>query len=869
MLGRLRSAMTCRLCALGFLSCRGNSGLNLVLLKTLTRGRNLGNLYPSLKRSVVFWLDHSDSLTGIPRKHSLVRSFLKSVFPYLLSFVAFLLVVTIYWHHNVIETARFPSHFTSFDAYHLYLPFYTYTAESLASLDIPLWNPYQMCGMSYIGVLQGAVFYPPVYLFALVSPPKAYSIYLMLHIAVGGFFVLLLCRTLGISWLSSWAGALTFMLCSNTVEKIFGPAFLANSIYLPLMFLFVLKIFETGRMKWALALTMASVLPLLAGWVQALVYSFYALALFSAAIMMRQLWSKSTEPLFLRRGLLLILWSVILFLLLTSIQTLPVIETGRLATRSFGKLSEEMLTIDNSAMYDLFRLVYDTFNSKGDLLPFHLYVGAVPLILSVFALWNSRLRFFAVFFWGLAIGAMILSTGPQTPLFTAWLYLPFTRMFRAPFRILFLHAVSLSVLCSIGLDRLLQCVTANEAKGRRRMVSYLALGGIVVCVLLLYVWPASDAAAPSVMKVVYAASRWRIYLLLFSLLILLSAGIPKPARAGRYLVGFGCIGLIAVDLFRANHNLFFLPEKNPRIYEEHSHIVEMLKSLTNRSHSRVFIAADNVDYSYCIKLGQLSKLFLINDYENMNPMRYNRFCNYMFGKNDDRSRDFFWGWFNLDDKLVHPGFFNLMSAEYLWFSKEYLENNSKSAMTNYLMLKEFCDPIYEDNENAVFFNPRALPRAYIVGESRFVSDEEEILRILSSAEFVPDREVIISDSAHQRGRAGETPASTASEATIHSLKPEEIRIHVRLDGDGFLVLTDQDFPGWEATIDDVPTTILRANYLFRCVPLTPGEHEVVFRYRPRSFRLGVALSFLGLILLVGSFIAGILRHRMEGSHTKE
>lgn len=796
-----------------------------------------------------------------------MRSLLKSVFPYLFSLVVLLIVVNIYWRHNVIKTAIFPSHFTSFDAYHLYVPFYAFTAENLANLHIPLWNPYQMCGMSYIGVLQGAIFYPPIYLFALVSPPEAYSIYLILHIVGGGFFVLLLCRTFGISWLSSWAGALTFMFCSNTAEKIFGPAFLANSIYLPLMFLFVLKIFETGKMKWALALSMASVLPLFAGWIQALVYSFYALALFSAAIIMRQLWSKSAKPLFLKRGLLLILWGTILFLLLTSIQTLPVIETGRLATRSFGKLSEKMLTIDNTAMYGLFRLAYDSFNSKGGLLPSYLYVGAVPFILSVMAFWNRRLRFYVLFFWGLAIGAMVLSMGPQTPLFKAWLYLPFNKMLRAPFRILFLHALSLSLLCSIGLDGLLQCLAAGGKKGKR-LLSYLALGAAAVFILLLYIWPVSDAALSPGMKVVCAASRWRIYLLVFSFLIFFYVALPTPARAGRYLIGFGCIGLIVLDLFSANHNLFLLPEKSPHIYEEHDHVIETLKSRTDRNHSRIFVAANNLDYSYCIKLGQLSNLSLINDYENMNPMRYNRFCNYMFGKSDNRSRDFFWGWFNLDDELVHPKFLNLMSTEYIWFSKEYLEKNSLRAMTNYAMLKEFCHPIYEDEKNAVFFNPRALPRVYIARESRVVSDEEETLRILSSAEFVPEREVIISDGSHQPEHPGEAPASMESEATIHSLKPEEIRIHVRLDGDGFLVLTDQDFPGWEATVDDVTTTIFRANYLFRCVPLTPGEHEVVFRYRPRSFRRGAALSLLGLILLFGSFIPGILRRRTESSYAQ-
>jgi uncharacterized membrane protein YfhO len=95
------------------------------------------------------------------------------------------------------------------------------------------------------------------------------------------------------------------------------------------------------------------------------------------------------------------------------------------------------------------------------------------------------------------------------------------------------------------------------------------------------------------------------------------------------------------------------------------------------------------------------------------------------------------------------------------------------------------------------------------------------------------------------------------------LEPEEIRISTKLDGDGFLVLTNQYYPGWEATVDGTPARILRANYLFCSVPLTAGEHKVVFRYRPKSVRLGIAFTSIGLLLLVGSFMP-ILSYRRKG-----
>jgi hypothetical protein len=482
---------------------------------------------------------------------------------------------------------------------------------------------------------------------------------------------------------------------------------------------------------------------------------------------------------------------------------------------------------------------------------------------SVMALWHKRLRLYVLFFFGLAIGASILSLGSQTPIFKVWLLLPLMKMFRAPFRILFLHALSLSFLCAIGLDYFLERFRSLE-RPDRKLLALVSIGAAMIfSLLLLFIWPATGDDLSPVMKVVAAASRWPIYLSAFALMVSILTIIPKADRLNYWLIGFGCIGLITLDLFNVNHNLFFLPEKNPQIYEKHNHIVAKIKALTDKDHSRVFIASDMCDYSYCIKLGQLRKLSLINDYENMNPTRYNRFCNYMFGKTDRQAIEFFWGWFNLDDKLVTPELLNYMSAKYIWLSRKYIERNTESAEENYRMLAEFCRPVFEDEDNIVFLNPRALSRAYIVGGSRVVPDDEEALKLLGSTEFSPEDEVILSEGMSQPEHTDSKPASRRSDAIIDLLEPEEIRISTKLDGDGFLVLTNQYYPGWEATVDGTPARILRANYLFCSVPLTAGEHKVVFRYRPKSVRLGIAFTSIGLLLLVGSFMP-ILSYRRKG-----
>jgi len=61
-----------------------------------------------------------------------------------------------------------------------------------------------------------------------------------------------------------------------------------------------------------------------------------------------------------------------------------------------------------------------------------------------------------------------------------------------------------------------------------------------------------------------------------------------------------------------------------------------------------------------------------------------------------------------------------------------------------------------------------------------------------------------------------------------------------------VVLTDNHLPGWLAEVDGKSAGVLRANHLFRAVEVSPGEHRLVFRYRPDSWLFGGTGSLLTL-----------------------
>jgi hypothetical protein len=50
--------------------------------------------------------------------------------------------------------------------------------------------------------------------------------------------------------------------------------------------------------------------------------------------------------------------------------------------------------------------------------------------------------------------------------------------------------------------------------------------------------------------------------------------------------------------------------------------------------------------------------------------------------------------------------------------------------------------------------------------------------------------------------------------------------------------------------------VLRADAIFRAVPVGAGEHTVAFRYAPRSLYVGLAVSAVALALVVAMIAFG-------------
>jgi hypothetical protein len=153
---------------------------------------------------------------------------------------------------------------------------------------------------------------------------------------------------------------------------------------------------------------------------------------------------------------------------------------------------------------------------------------------------------------------------------------------------------------------------------------------------------------------------------------------------------------------------------------------------------------------------------------------------------------------------------------------------------------------------------RTVPRVYVVNKSVVETNSTQILRHLASLEFDPNQEVILDEDL--ANRPGHPLLATAR---IDRYENQAVTVQVSLNHSGILVLADSYYPGWNAYVNGRQEKIYRANLFFRAVPLSAGTHTVEFRYEPRSFAIGRAVSIVTLSLIVAVSMLLYMRKRRQ------
>lgn len=136
-------------------------------------------------------------------------------------------------------------------------------------------------------------------------------------------------------------------------------------------------------------------------------------------------------------------------------------------------------------------------------------------------------------------------------------------------------------------------------------------------------------------------------------------------------------------------------------------------------------------------------------------------------------------------------------------------------------------------------NPRALERAFIPRRVTFAKDDLHALTRI--ADFRDEATVTAPNDGTIVNGSGRV-ATTRDGLDFH--------LDAQLASNAWIIVSETAWKGWRATIDGRDAPLSFGNHAFLAVRVPAGHHEVMLRYRPRSFFIGLALTLMTLIALV-------------------
>jgi len=150
------------------------------------------------------------------------------------------------------------------------------------------------------------------------------------------------------------------------------------------------------------------------------------------------------------------------------------------------------------------------------------------------------------------------------------------------------------------------------------------------------------------------------------------------------------------------------------------------------------------------------------------------------------------------------------------------------------------------------YSGEAAPRVTVVSKTEVIGDTgQQIERLFAGGWDVRSAAII----DHEPVAAGRVQPPVPPSATIRTDTANRVVVEAGVgEAGGYVVMLDSFSDDWRATADGQPATIVRANGLFRAVRLNPGSHVVEFRYRPRAFLAGAAVSAAALAMVLALLV---------------
>jgi hypothetical protein len=686
-------------------------------------------------------------------------------------------------------------------------PKFWYGNAELLAGRLPLWNPYEYCGIPFLATAQPAALYPPKILAYALAPGAGLHVFMVLHYLLAGPFAFAALRGLGLGWPAAALGTVAWVFTATNLDSNYHPNRISCVVWIPLAFLGFARLLERPGARSAAGLAVVVALAVLAGYPEYAFDTVLALIVFwpfAAHALARR---GVAPPLAKTLGWLAV--SAATALALCALQLLPTIELVRESARVAGTTATApkapvLPTLSELLPGSLAEL------QRGLVMPVRaLHLPAIVWVLAVIGTFFGRGPARAPMLAVLAVTTALASTAR-----IVLQMVPGLGLLRPNYCWLALWYFAVAYMTGSGLEAILAGVDAGrEATWSRARV---AVAAAILALSALLLAPRSALTLALCLVPVAVAARvpaWRsaATLVLTAVTVVSAWTWITPAITGQGLV------------HRYSRGEPLYPPEPPLPIGLRDAVEEACGP--GQRVLGPWLAWDGAAVT--------ERLELAEGYpEPLVPGRIDRLVETlgiggapMIGPPE------------LARAAAHTRFLDMLNV-----GCAVLPAGVDWPGLGLTRVASLGDQV-------IYTRP-ALPRAWIVHRTRAARDSAAAWEMINEPAFDPTVEVVLENAPETTGTPG------AARALVEREDTGRIELSLSTPAAGTLVIAQSYYPGWQARVDGEPADVLPANFGTTGVPVPAGEHRVVLTYAPASARAGKLLLVVGLLGLSGLVLAG-------------
>jgi hypothetical protein len=726
-----------------------------------------------------------------------------------------------------------------------------------ATGHFPLWNPYLFGGMPYIAAMHGDIFYPTFLLRMVLPTDVAMTWGFIIHVFLAGLFTFGFLRVLGYGFYGALVGGIAYMM-SGQIASYVSPGH-DGKLFVSALFPLALWILHRGiregkNWSWG-AFALIIGLCVLSPHPQLLQYTLLACGAYALFLALSAVDGPALPRSTGIKRLAAALGAVVVGLAIGAVQYLPVREYVSWSPRagglgdyasatSYAWPPEELL----NAYLPQFSGMLNNYWGRNSIHLHSDYVGAVVLILAgaAFIGLRSDPRRKQILFWSLALLVSLLwSLGGATPFYhIPYAIIPGTKYFRAPATIFFIGTLAIAILACAGAERFV------EGKVKRKyLIGWLIAGGVIALLASTGALTsfAESFAEDRQLDAVHAnnsaliAGAWRSFAFV-ALAVALGSATLRGRISTRSAV-WGLAALMTIDLWTVER-LYWMFSPPAKVIYASDAIVDMLKA--ERQPVRVL----------AVPFEQPAEpdAFLTGDAFMTHRVR--NVCGYhgnQLGRYNDLT-----GCRANPQQLFNPNVLQLTNTKYL------LANIPQIPfLPNFVLAK---GPVRNASGDVVYLyrlngdNPYSWLTPVAVK-----APDEQVLATVLNPRFDVRRAALFDTSARVHASVGveALPAPISVTTSVSHYEPGKVRIDLSApapNGSSLLV-SENYYPGWKATVDGKPAPIGRADYTFIGVELPSGARSIQLDFTSPAYERGKVITWIAILFGFLMLGAGVWRDR--------